>query len=313
MSQSISNIDTINAAGGGTLTVNGTLASTGTPTNPDDVVTKDYGDTYYFGTTTNYTKTQMAIEGSYNASSGKADFLKNTGNSVYLDASSGSPVSFLFGSGFAATGKISRFYRFTSIQNPTEWASLADGTYYFYVDYNSGTPTFGKHTVRHKWSTIAPSTPATNDGYFNINESVEYYYNAGWIAIERYYVGQATVSGGTVTDIRTYALHGRYDSGWFPVAAVTNYTDYHEIGVALAEGVRTDFYFSLDSAGADSNIAHDYMETSAGNRRGYFMRENVASANTHLYCKFGFEEHTQFYRNSLQTAGYFRILAERNF
>lgn len=255
-----------------------------------------------------HTVTQGAVD-----ANGKAAFLSISGTGVLLTALS-VPVAMSIASGYGPGGHpIDRIIVITANQTPTAWNALADGVHYLYKDFNNGTVLEGESTLRPIYGTVFPSTPAAGQHFYSINETKMYYWSgAAWIHADRIFIGQATFSAGSPTEVRTYALNGRYDSGWFAVAANTNYTNYHDIGVELGMGVSTQFFFALDSSGVDASIAHDvmYIPTSY---YGHFNRENTVNSNTNIYIKFGFTTYVQDYKNTAYASGYYKILAERNF
>ncbi|NIP56131.1 hypothetical protein GWN42_31325 [candidate division KSB1 bacterium] len=256
--------------------------------------------------------TQGAVDGN-----GKAAFLSISGTGVLLTASS-VPVAISIASGYGPGGHpIDRTIVITANQTPTAWNALSDGVHYLYKDFNNGTVLEGESTLRPIYGTVFPSTPAAGQHYFSINEMKMYYWSgSAWIQTDRIFIGQATFSGGSPTEVRTYALSGRYDSGWFAVAAFTNYTIYHDIGVPSYQGISINMEFSLDSAGADAFAApaQDFNADTGGNYYGHYMRENTASSNTELYIKFGFGQFIYAqYRGTNRASGYYRIIAQRSF
>ncbi len=76
-------------------------------------------------------------------------------------------------------------------------------------------------------------TISTANGQFSFDiATMKGYLGDGSAANQGYEVrvGEVTVAGGVVTAITWYALRGEYDSGFFSVAASTNYTKSHNIG-----------------------------------------------------------------------------------
>jgi hypothetical protein len=258
-------------------------------------------------------KRQTNVQGSVD-SSGKANFLKISGTGIQIDATP-TPVVFTIASGYGPGGHpIDRTVVLTADDTPAAWDALANGTHYLYVDFNNGSETHGASDYRPSYGTVFPSAPASGQHHYSIDESKMYYWDgASWVHTERHFPGQATFSGGSPIEVRTYALNGYYDSGWFAVANTTNYTKYHDIGVELGMGVDTSFYFSLDSAGADASVAHDVFAFDASNYFGSFAREAVANTDTHIYIKFGFNQYVQGYTGGNRTTGYYRIIAHRSF
>jgi len=286
-----------------------TAASTST-----QLVTKGQLDTATSGFRPFVPVRQVVFAGSVDTA-GIANFLSIAGTGVQLDATTDN-VRATWAAGNDIDGPINYIYEWTADTAPANWDGLADGTHFLYIDYNGGTPTYGATTLQPVYDTVAPSGPSTDQAWFDTNNYIMYVFNGSlWIATERLFVGSAIFSGGSPTTVYTFAINGRYDSRWFIVAAATNYTKYHNIGVKLAEGVNTTFYYSLDSAGADSSIAHDFTSDTGTSTQfiGHLNREDVANSGAHLYIKFGFAVYTQYYRSVLRTTGYYRIVAQRMF
>jgi len=145
--------------------------------------------------------------------------------------------------------------------------------------------------------------------WFNLNTFKMYTGNPtdGWTQCWRIFVGEAVTGAATVSSTVIYALRGRYDSGWFAVAA-GNYSKSHNIGLPMHHGLDAVFYYSPDSAGVDSALAHDVFSSTYN--YGHYMIQNIASL-TRNTIYFGFATYTQFFRATGETAGYYRIIIRR--
>ena len=119
-----------------------------------------------------------------------------------------------------------------SIVNPS-WAGLStNGTMYLYLDITSGgVVTTGSTTLAPNYQWGGTYSTTNNQNTYNIQECTMKVGNGATAAqVYRVFVGEVTVAGGVVTAIVWYALMGRYDSGYFAIAASTGYTKSHNIG-----------------------------------------------------------------------------------
>lgn len=259
-------------------------------------------------------KRQTVVQGSVDAA-GKANFLKIVGTGIQIDATP-TPVVMSIASGYGPGGHpIDRTIVIDSDETPTAWDALGNGTYYLYKDFGNGTVTEGTSTLRPSYGPVFQSAPAAGQHHYKIDEMKMYAWDgATWNHVERIFCGRAIFSGGVPTEIRTYALNGRATVET-AVAPSSNYTLYHDIGVAIHEGLDIQWVYGRDSAFADSNYAHDiHTRTATANTdAGHFFREATTSSTTDHYVKFGFDEYTQFYGGGLQTDGYYKLIIERNF
>lgn len=88
---------------------------------------------------------------------------------------------------------------------------------------------------RYGWSPVAESAAFdkydSDMSYFDI-QKMKMYYGGGtsWTEVQRLFLGEAYMDCHGVTDMRNYALKGKYESAWFPVAVNTTYTTSHNIG-----------------------------------------------------------------------------------
>lgn len=163
-------------------------------------------------------------------SSGYANFLSaGTGLSVNVAATS-TPIRLTAANGFDAYGAVNRI---GSITADTTISSLTDNTTnYLYADIAAdGSVTLGKTTLApvYQWG----GTYSTTSGQFtfNIQEMVGKVGN-GSAAVQTYrvFIGEAVTSSGSVTSAKTYALAGRYDSGWINTIPSGVATQQHNLG-----------------------------------------------------------------------------------
>jgi hypothetical protein len=191
------------------------------------------------------------------------------------------------------------------------WTSLTPNTTCFlYIDRNisTGGLTYGFSTLAPTYATLPPSSPSTDQHWFDLNSFyMKRYTGSAWEIKQRVFVGEAVTGASAVTSVITYALKRRYISSWTPVAANGSYTLNHNIGIPIPNlGIASSFSFSLDAAGSDASYAHDvYTQPTTGQITGHYNKDNTV-INTRNTLKFGFLDLVQVYRGNLYTAGYYR-------
>lgn len=192
----------------------------------------------------------------------------------------------------------------------------ANSTNYLYIDRNSSTGvlTYGHTTLVPAYSRFTPGSPAVDQHWFDLaNYQMKVYNGSSWDIKQRLFVGEAVTDSITVITSVSYALQGKYDTGWFSVAANTNYNKNHSVGISVPDGLDVRFYFSLDVNGVDASFAHDYYTSyisSANKGFGHFIREDAVNT-TRNFVNFGFLDNVQIYRNTARTSGYYRVVVTR--
>jgi len=162
-----------------------------------------------------------------------------------------------------------------SIVNPS-WASLStNGTMYLGLTINAdGTCTPFSTTLAPTYQWGGTFSTTANQRTFNIQQ-MQMQVGNGSTAAQSYdvFVGEVTVASGVVSAIVWYALMGRYDSGWFSVAANTTYTKTHNLGVA---GKYTSVVtIADDAAGTNDRILANNFSGGAG----YWQRASTTPRN----------------------------------
>jgi len=202
----------------------------------------------------------------------------------------------------AANGMVNRR---GSITNPS-WTGLStNGTMYAYLDIASdGTCTTGSTTLAPVYQFGGAYSTTNGQFTFNIQEMTGKVGN-GTTAAQTYrvFVGEFTVSGGVVTAIIWYALMGRYDSGWFSVAASLQYIKSHNIGCYPTKHYS---FGASDSAGATSG-QWLYISNGMSAQGGAWienMTYKVASLLTDAFVRF-------MANNTYNTATYARMVISR--
>lgn len=255
---------------------------------------------------------RQAILSSEVDSSCYADFLEaGTGLAVNLNAAD-SPLRLVFSSGFGDYGPLDYLGSVSSDVSSAFSGLAASTTNYLYVerDASTGDLSYGATTLVPHYSYARPSSPSSGQHHFNIPKMVmDVYDGADWEEKQRVFVGEAVTDGSSVTSVISYALQGKYDSGWFSVSTSTNYTKSHNIGIAIPDGLNVQFYYSTASDGSDASYAHDITAQGAGSA-GHGCLENT-TYETRNTIKIGMPDKTQYFKSTLQTGGYYRIVISR--
>jgi len=246
---------------------------------------------------------QTVMSGPVDAS-GLSSFGGSTGTTIVT--ASGTLIA-TAANGFGSTGQTDRV---GSITNPS-WTGLStNGTMYLYLDIASnGTCTTGSTTISpiYQWG----GTFGVSSGQFTFNiQSMSGQVGNGTTAVQTYrvFVGEVTVTGAVVTAITWYALMGRYDSGWFSVAANSTYTKNHNIGL---NGKYTSVVtIADDAAGTNDRILANNFSGGAG----YWQRASTTPRNqidlSTAVSNVGYS--TSGTLTAIGTA-YYRILCARSF
>jgi hypothetical protein len=195
---------------------------------------------------------------------------------------------------------------------PSAWSALPPNqTCYLYVDRNidTGVLTYGYSLFAPVYQNLAPETPSTDQHWFDLNTYyMKRYSGTAWENKQRVFVGECTTGASSVTSVICYALQGRYDSGWFAVAANQGYTKNHNIGIRIPNGLQLQFYYSMDANGNDASFAHDIYYAS-DQFAGHLI--NATPQQTRNVIKIYFSHNVQYY-GTLRTSGYYRILIKRS-
>lgn len=218
---------------------------------------KTYFDTLYqaVGGVTPIPVRQTVLSGPLN-SSGSPNFLPATSGSLSITSqniSAGVPFVVAAANGFGSSGAVDRVGQSTA--NLT-WSGLtANNTNYLYVDVAAnGTLTPGSTTLAPSYAAYYNAPFTNGQAYFSI-PAMQMFVGNGSSAVPTYrvFVGEAVTNASTVTSTVAYAYQGKYNSGRFSVAANTQYTKNHNLGV-MPEVVKC---FGAASAGGDLNASWD--------------------------------------------------------
>ena len=305
---------------GDAITINGRAKITGTPTDADDLMDKSTTETAINDAVAlavsqiravSVTKRQTVFYGPVDAN-GAGNCLTKVGNDVKISATAVN-VGMTWAAGIDTEGPVDRLYVYDADTTPGAWVGFTtDGTFYLYIDYNSGTPTYGTSTLRPIYQAKTPTTPSTGQFWFDINNYVAYVYSGStWVATERLYVGEVFVTGSALSTVTTYAYNGRYNSDWFAVATSNTYVKYHNIGVGLTSGLSITHLFSLDSDGASNTIAQTFYIDTDNVACG--RRYSIAVNNGHLQHTYDIPARIQLYASSQRTSGYDCLIISRSF
>jgi len=221
---------------------------------------------------------QTALTGSIDAT-GYADFMAiGAAISVDVGASSEEPLIMAIANGFDSLGNIdysATVLSTTNVQVP------ANETGYIYIDYNSGTPTLDYTTSTLTYGYAYPVSPTAEDWHFSIPMMKMHQYDGSvWTVTPATFLGEWVSDGSAVTDVITYALRGKFDSGRFAVAAASSYTIDHNLGI-----IPLDFtLLAATSGGGNLGIMHIAMTGSAAASNNGFqlypMLENSCTMYT---------------------------------
>lgn len=169
--------------------------------------------------------------------------------------------------GFNSAGAVNRI---GSITSPS-WTTLStNGTMYLYMDIAAnGSCTTGSTTLEPKYRWGGADVTTSGQFTFNIQEMVGKVGN-GTVAVQTYrtFVGEVTVAGGVVTAIKWYALQGRYDSGFFSIAASTTYAKDHLIGCVP---MTANCYGAMDANGLNMGSAVYFSGEDAASTGGFWV------------------------------------------
>jgi len=227
---------------------------------------------------------------------GCANFISvGTGLSVNIDAA---PMPVFMD----IDGVIQKIEADTSISSLT-----ASSLCYLYADKGSGSaPTLGHTTLKPVYSLTAPATPATDQCWFDLSAKCMMRYTGSvWEPKQRIFIGEATTDGSSVTAVVSYALRGIYDSSWFSVAANTQYTKTHNLGMPPLD-------IQLFGATADAppaNVHRVIFFNDGTNGKGGQVGA-ITELDLKLNASSGFD-YPLFYLNTSATSGYYRVIARR--
>jgi hypothetical protein len=167
-------------------------------------------------------------------SSGVAAFLAiGTGLAVNLLATA-TPLVVTTANGFNASGAVDSVTR-VAADIASAWSSLtASSTLYLYIDSTStASPTYGFSALQPVYQYTAPSSPATDQHWFDRSSfQMKRYNGSAWIVVPRVFVGEAVTGSSTVSSVTTYAFRGEYVSQETSlVAGGTQISWNHNLGV----------------------------------------------------------------------------------
>lgn len=198
---------------------------------------------------------QTVLNGSTDSSGFPNALSAGAGLAVTLTAT-GTAFLLSFAAGFDANGNIDYLGQFTANQS---FSSLtASTTNYLYVDRDSttGALTTGFSTLLPVYQTIAPTSPATGQHWFDLNAfTMKRWSGSAWVVFQRVFVGEAIAGASTITTTVNYALRGAYQSVWTAVAATTIYSFNHNLGISLSANTNIQVFTSVAGSDSDSVIA----------------------------------------------------------
>lgn len=236
-----------------------TTVDPGNPTGDRTITLQDKSGTIALTSDINGGRRQCVQSASVDAS-GYANFMSGVGTTVLtIAASVGTPFV-----ANAAYGDVSRTGRSTA--NLTLAGQNVNGTYYDYVDVAvDGTLTLGSTSSAPVYQNGGAPSNTLNQFTYNKGERKSYV-GAGAAAPQasRVYIGEHVVAANLISSVTPYALNGRYSSGRFAIAANTNYSKAHNLGVepgsvialgaTVASGQLAEFWKAYYYNGASNEV-----------------------------------------------------------
>lgn len=236
------------------------------------------------------------------------------GLNLLIEASESEPLILTAANGFDANGYAVDYVKvFTENQTLSDltpnidFPATSDG---LWIYYDFDTETFGFTAIKPRYFQFLSYSPTTNGLHsFDITEMKMYEYitGTGWVERKRVFIGIVGTSSSALGVTYCLAFKGYYDSGFFSVAAATNYTIYHNIGMEIYEGIDPTFYYSIDGNLNDTTFAYTTSAT-----QGHLNRENVQNKQSFRYFKFGFSTYTQYFKGANRTGGMYKIILKRS-
>lgn len=199
---------------------------------------------------------QTVLNGAVDANGFPNALSAGSGLSVTLTASA-TPFLLAFAAGFDAYGAVDYVAQVTA--NQTISGLTASATLYLYADRNTstGAVTFGFTTFGTTYSLKAPSSPSTNQPWFDLSAfQFKVWNGSAWAVAQRVILGEVTTGSSSVTSTTTYAYQGLYQSLWTSVAASTNYVFSHNLGIPLSAATPT-FWVYTSPTGSDADSIPD--------------------------------------------------------
>lgn len=199
------------------------------------------------------------------------------------------------------------------------WSGLTpNSTLYFYKERNpsTGVVTYGFSTLVPMYQGFAPSSPATNQYWFDTTNFVgQYWSGSAWVLVQRVFIGECATGASTVTSVISYQYKGQYDSGEFSVSVATLYIKNHNLGLSPSM-VQIDGY--LKSSSQYRKLNNVNAPASNGYVGGDIMWQEQNSIKvqvaTHLYHTIMNTNSTaNSFPNNDITGGFIKLTAKRIF
>ncbi len=100
---------------------------------------------------------------------------------------------------------------------------------YIYADVAAGL-SFGETGLPPLYVFGLPAAPAADQHAFVVPEMQMYRYTGtAWVRVYRVFLGRALANAGAVITVESFAVCDLYDSGWFSIAAATEYIKTHSV------------------------------------------------------------------------------------
>jgi hypothetical protein len=164
----------------------------------------------------------------------EVEMMETYGNGTSVDLlATDTPLNIAFAAGLGISGAIDYIGQ-VAADAIAAWPNLAaNATHYLYIERNAnnGGLSYGSVTTAPRYQAAAPSAPAANQHWFDTSTMTMKVWTGVWEPKQCVFVGEAVMGATVISGITSYALQGRYDSGWFAIAAGSNYAKSHNLGV----------------------------------------------------------------------------------
>lgn len=213
---------------------------------------------------------QTVLRGSVDSNGFPNALSIGSGLAVTLTAT-GTPFELAFAAGIA-NGCIDFITGFTTNQSFS--ALTASTTNFLYVERNvtTGALTVGFSVLQPVYSTVAPSSPATDQHWFDLSTfTMKRWSGSAFVVLQRVFIGEAVTGASTVTSVITYAYQRIYQSIWVAVVADTSYSFNHNLGIPIASASAQIAVFASTTANDNTAMLATPFVQAATLNYGYTM------------------------------------------
>lgn len=187
----------------------------------------------------------------------------------------------------------------------------ASSTCYIYAQRSEDSlvPSISRTTLKPVYSFLAPLSPATDQHWYDLAENqMKRWGGSDWQEVSRIFIGEAETDATSVTSTTTYAIKGRYDSGWFGVNANTKYTITHNLGRLP---LNVELYGATDINGANCHKVGYYQDNGAGyGGMIWDVNEKTVAVNDDTS---GFDFPIRYGASTSASSGFYRVVVATGF